>query len=381
MKTDIQKLTNFRHTLHKNAEVSGNENRTAVLVENYIRDCKPTSMITQLGGTGILATWDSGAPGKSLLIRSELDALPITEVNTFNYISETDGVSHKCGHDGHSTILCAVAEYLNNNNPVSGKVHLLFQPAEETGAGAEAVLADKLFDKAEADFAVALHNLPGYPLNEVVVKENTFTAAVTSIIIYLQGKTAHAGEPENGINPALAIAQIISEGLALENNNPEDDNMSVITPVFIEMGEKAYGISAGEGEVHLTVRCWNDENLDKLCKAIESLSGDIAQKYKLKYSFEYTQTFHANINEHEITELVRRSADQNKLHKTEKTYPFKWGEDFGLFTSRFKGCMFGIGSGENCPALHNPDYDFPDELILSGSNMFIGIIHELGICK
>jgi metal-dependent amidase/aminoacylase/carboxypeptidase family protein len=147
--------------------------------------------------------------------------------------------------------------------------------------------------------------------------------------------------------------------------------------VYVEMGEKAYGISAGEASVHLTLRCWNDENLHALEKSITTLSSDVAKKHQLQISFDYTQTFHANMNELSATNFVRQSAAKQNLKLTERTYPFKWGEDFGLFTSRFKGCMFGLGSGENSPALHNPDYDFPDELIKTGVTIFSGIINQL----
>jgi amidohydrolase len=256
-------------------------------------------------------------------------------------------------------------------------VSVLFQPAEENGEGAKAMLEDSKFDKHHPDYIFALHNLPAYRLHDIVVKENTFTAAVTSILIELKGRTSHAAEPEHGDNPALAIAEIIQECIALENNHADREDMKVITPVFIEMGEKAYGISAGEGSVHFTIRCWNDENLLQFQNQIEDISKRIGKTHKLNISFDYTQTFHANQNNTEATDLVRNSAKEQKLNLTERGYPFKWGEDFGLFTSKFKGCMFGLGSGETMPALHNPDYDFPDELIPTGVKIFSGIIKQI----
>ena len=216
-------------------------------------------------------------------------------------------------------------------------------------------------------------------MSEVVVKEDTFTAAVNSIIINLNGKTSHAAEPEQGFNPALAVAEILKDSLSLANNFPEKKDMRVVTPVYMELGSKDYGISAGAASVHLTVRCWNDENLHKLEKNIEELSKEIAAKYSLTASFDYTQTFHANMNESSAVNLVRKSASSGKFTLVERSYPFKWGEDFGLFTARYKGCMFGLGAGENLPALHNPDYDFPDELIETGVNVFAGIIDQLNL--
>lgn len=377
MSVNNDQLIKLRRTLHAHPEVSGNEKRTAETVHQFISNCNASNIITNLGGYGILATWDSGKPGNEIMFRSELDALPIQEINEFEHKSTFPGVSHKCGHDGHTVILCALAENLKLHPPTSGKIHLLFQPAEENGEGAAAVIADKKFNAISPQFVFALHNLPGFPINKIVVKEQTFTAAVTSIIIKLDGKTSHAAEPENGINPALAISEILSKSLALENNKPDDDNMIVITPVFIEMGEKAYGISAGHGSVHLTIRCWNDENLKSITTQIEQIANQIAKAHQLQISLEYLQTFHANMNNPAATNIVRKAAENSKLSLMEKPYPFKWGEDFGLFTAKFNGCMFGLGSGEKVPALHNPDYDFPDELITTGLKIFTGIINEI----
>lgn len=381
---NLKQLKEFRRTLHANPEVAGNEIQTAKRVYDFLLTCDADEIITEVGGHGIIATWDSGNSGNEILFRAELDALPIEEINTFAHKSTVKGVSHKCGHDGHTTILCGLAQHLKQNKPAKGKVRLIFQPAEENGMGVKAMLHDEIFDVLDPDYVFALHNLPGYALKEVVVKDNTFTAAVNSIIINLKGKTSHAAEPEHGFNPALAIAEILQESLALQNNNPAKEDMRVITPVFLEMGEKAYGISAGSGSIHLTIRCWNDDNLAKLEADIRALSIRIAKKYHLKESFEFTQTFYANINHVEAANFVRSAVNQSKsssakaeLTLTEREFPFKWGEDFGLFTSRYKGCMFGLGSGINTPALHNPDYDFQDDLIQTGVSIFSEIINQI----
>ncbi len=377
MSVNYEQLKNLRREIHANPELSGKEINTSKKITEFLRACKPDEILTEVGGHGVIASWNSGKPGKEILFRAELDALPIKEINTFDYKSSTSGISHKCGHDGHSTILCGLAQYLAANKLKAGVVRLVFQPAEENGEGAQAILADNKFKKINPDYVFALHNLPGFPLSEVVVKEDTFTAAVNSIIINLNGKTSHAAEPEQGFNPALAVAEILKDSLSLANNFPEKKDMRVVTPVYMELGSKDYGISAGAASVHLTVRCWNDENLHRLEKNIEELSKEIAAKYSLAASFDYTQTFHANMNESSAVNLVRKSASSGKFTLVERSYPFKWGEDFGLFTARYKGCMFGLGAGENLPALHNPDYDFPDELIETGVNVFAGIIDQL----
>ena len=381
MPINYQQLKETRRLLHKHPEISGNEKETAATIYNFIKNCNPTTIINNIGGYGILATWDSLKSGQEILFRAELDALPIKETNTFKHASIYHNVSHKCGHDGHSTILCGVAQYLNNNQPLTGKIHLLFQPAEETGKGAQAVLDDEKTTHIKPDFVFALHNLPGFPLNEIVVRKNTFTAAVNSIIINIEGKTSHAAEPENGKNPALAVAQIINESLAKQHTNITSDQMKIVTPVYMKLGEKAYGVSAGNATIHFTLRCWNDTNLRKLENDIIALSTKICDQQKLKVSFSFTETFSANINNKEATDLVIKCAQLNNFSVTKNSTPFKWGEDFGLFTSKYKGCMFGIGSGLNTPALHNPDYDFPDELLKTGATIFNEIINKILLKK
>jgi amidohydrolase len=372
----INELKRFRRELHKFPELSGQEMATAKRVVNFLKPFKPDQLIENIGGTGVAAIYDAGNEGPVVLIRCELDALPIAEINDFEYRSVYPGLGHKCGHDGHMAIVCGLATQLAQTRPQKGRVVLLFQPAEEDGRGAAAVLADQQFEAIRPDYVFALHNLPGYPLHEVVCRPESFTAAVRSMIVQFKGKTAHAGEPEMGINPALAIAEFMQKSLSLQRP-PEKDDFALVTPIQIEMGEEAYGISAGEGEVKLTLRTWNNVNLDDLSNRLQNIAKEAAQQHGLGLDIKWTQEFAANQNAAKMVELVEQVAKQHQLNYQNKATPFKWGEDFGLFTKRFPGAMFGIGGGEGLPALHNPDYDFPDELIPTGVNLFHGIIQQL----
>jgi amidohydrolase len=374
---DYKKLEKLRKELHANPEISGREEETASKILDFIRGMSPDEILTGIGGTGILATWDSGEEGPGILFRAELDALPIQELGDLPHKSKKKGVAHLCGHDGHSAILCGLAMDLSEARPGKGKIHLLFQPSEENGEGAAAVLADDKFIPIKPDYVFALHNIPGYPLHSLIVKNGSFTAAVNSIIIHLDGKTSHAAEPENGKNPASAMAEILIKSKKLENPNPESTNMRLITPVHAVLGEKAYGTSAGHAEIHFTIRCWDNDKLNLLEKEIESLASTIAGEHEIGCRYEYTQTFLANENDSHCMEIVRSSAGKMKLTVIERDYPFKWGEDFGLFTSKYRGSMFGLGAGNEQPAIHNPDYDFPDELIETGISVFSEIIRQI----
>ncbi|MDN4166088.1 amidohydrolase [Cytophagales bacterium LB-30] len=369
-------LAAFRKELHQHPEVSGQERETAQRIIHFLEKLNPQELITSLGGTGVLATFGGKEAEPEILLRCELDALPIQEINTFAHASQSRGVSHKCGHDGHMAVLCGVAEWLSQQKNLHGKVHLLFQPAEENGEGAKAVLADSRF-QLSPDWVFAFHNLPGYPLGQVVYREGTFTAAVNSLIFRFTGKTSHAAEPEHGINPAFAIAEILQKLDSLSLNDPSNVDMRVISVVHVSVGEEAYGISAGAGELHLTLRCWDDERLRKLENDVKALVHEVAKAQKNQVETSETQTFFANTNDAQAAQLVEKACVEKALDSYKRPYPFKWGEDFGLFTNQFRGCMFGIGAGEDCPALHNPDYDFPDAIIPVGVQAFTGIIQTL----
>lgn len=366
-------LIAFRKDLHRHPEVSQKEQRTQRRIIQFLDTLGIKGK--SIGGTGVIVKFDSGKAGKIIMLRSDHDALPIQEINDFNHKSTVDGVSHKCGHDGHTAIMCGVAEYFKSNPLAKGKLILIFQPAEENGEGAKAVLADALFD-FEPDYVFAFHNLPGYPLHQVVIKDGSFTAAAKSILIKLDGKTSHAAEPELGINPAEAISEIISMFETETQSDLNKDDFALATPVFIHMGEKSYGVSAGHGEVHYTLRTWSSEVMDAFSKRITDQVEKISQKHGLRSTISWTEAFEANKNNPEAVRFIKEAISQNKFDFAERERPFKWGEDFGLFTQKHPGAMFGIGSGEDCPALHNPDYDFPDEIIPTAIKMFTTIVEK-----
>jgi len=188
----INDLITFRKDLHKHPEVSQKEKETQKRIINFLKEQGIDGQ--KIGGTGVMVKFDSKVEGKTVMLRSDHDALAIQEINEFDHKSQNEGVSHKCGHDGHTAIMCGVANYFHEHPIAKGKLVLIFQPAEENGEGAKAVLADSQFDFTP-DLVFALHNLPGYPLHQVVLKEGNFTAAAKTIIIKLDGKTAHAAEP------------------------------------------------------------------------------------------------------------------------------------------------------------------------------------------
>ncbi len=367
----------LRHELHAKPEVANSEYQTAEIIKQYIQKYNPTEIIEGIGGAGLAAIYQYSDTGKTIIIRCELDALPIQEQNKMSYRSINEGVSHKCGHDGHMAIVSSLAKWLDLADFNAGKVILLYQPAEENGQGAERVLQDDRFIRLQPDYIFALHNLPKEPMHQILLMNKGFSAEVQSLIIRLTGKESHAAEPENGINPTLAVSQITAQLSNLNVPNPEEDSFAVLTPVHISVGQPSYGISPGTGEMHYTIRTWNKGEMQPLkTKVLKSIS-EISEEHQLQHDVEWLEYFPASINDRDSNDLVRKAANDNGCDITEKDYPFKFGEDFGWYSDHCKTSIFGLGAGIDTPALHNADYDFPDELIVTGSAMFKAIIRNV----
>src|SRR5262245_29174345 len=174
---DMIDLVGWRRKLHRRPEISGEEMATAREVEAFLSATRPDRVVTGLGGTGLAVVYDGAAPGPTVMFRAELDALPIEELTQVPYHSEVPGKGHLCGHDGHMTILAALGRVLSRQRPRRGRVVLMFQPAEETGAGAAAVLADERFGEVTPDYVFSLHNMPGVPFGEAELREGIVNCA------------------------------------------------------------------------------------------------------------------------------------------------------------------------------------------------------------
>jgi len=369
-------LTSFRRELHAHPELAHSEHATAERVVTFMQQFNPTEIVTGIGGTGVIVTFDSGVEGPTMLFRCELDALPITEVDVDGYASTTVGVSHKCGHDGHMAMIAGLGEALAERPLTRGVVHLLFQPAEETGTGAAAVLNDEAFSRFTPDFAVAIHNMPGFPMHSTVIKPGSITAAVRSFVVRFTGRVAHASEPEKGENPSLAVADLLREADALVIADQHDPEFRLVTPVHVSIGSIAYGIAAGEGEVHFTIRTATNQGLADLQAEITAIAEHVAERDRLSVEIEVVEDFFANVNDPDVTERVRRAAESCGHDIITPEVGMRAGEDFGLFTERFPCCLVLLGAGEEHLPIHNAGYDFPDELILTGVELFEQIVRQ-----
>lgn len=368
----MEKLIELRHKLHINAELSGEEYKTAKILSDSLGSLDPDLVYQNVGGNGILVVFDSKLPGPNFLFRADIDALPIHESMELEYKSSNDGVSHKCGHDGHSTILYGFAKYLVKNRPPKGKVLLLFQPAEETGEGAINVIREiKTF---KIDYSFALHNLPGFPIHYIVYSYGTICCASTGIIINLNGISAHASEPEKGISPANVLAFLIKELPKLSEGDVNNDNYCLLTVVHASLGRESFGIAPSDAKLLITLRSVSTEILDKKSKEVEEIVSELSKMNKLKFEIRYLDRFPAMVNDKEAVDLLKEAAVLGNLKTIEKEEPFRWSEDFAHFSSISKAVLFGVGVGENHLPLHNSNYDFTDKVIPTGIKIWKSIL-------
>lgn len=375
--TDIVELTSFRRRLHRFPEVSGEEKETAARICAMLAQHSPDQTITELGGHGVAAVFNGADEGPTVLFRCELDALPIFETSDISHRSTIPGKGHLCGHDGHMTIIAGLARILSRNRPARGRVVLLFQPAEENGVGAEAVIADPKFETIAPDFAFSLHNMPGLPLGHVGLKSGPVNCASRGMRITLFGKSSHASEPEKGNSPMPVLSSLMPALTALSEGLPEDEDFALATITHAQMGAPAFGIAPGEATLFVTLRTLIDDRMQALCDRAEALLADTAKTHGLRASHNYEDVFLHCENGTQATAIIARALDALGISHDERGLPMRASEDFGRFGHSAKSAMLFLGAGADHAAVHNPDYDFPDDLIPQGVRIFERITRDL----
>ncbi len=377
--SDIAELTDWRRELHKFPELSGEEAKTAERVAAMLKKARPDNLVTGLGGHGVAAIFDGKEVGPSVLFRCELDGLPIQELNPdLPHVSQVPGKGHLCGHDGHMTILAATARWMGRNRPDKGRVILLFQPAEEDGSGAQKVLDDPRFEGIRPDYSLSLHNFPGLPLGHAVISDGPMNCASRGMKITLRGRTSHASQPEMGVSPSLAIASLIQEFSRLGNStDAADPDFSLVTVTHARLGEPAFGVAPGYSELWITLRTQKDARMEQLAKTAQELVEKSAAAFGLEHEISLHDVFHHCENDSEANGILRDALRAEGIPLGAVELPMRGSEDFGRFGSCSKSAMFLLGSGTDMASLHNPDFDFPDDLIPIGARVFIRVVRNL----
>lgn len=376
--TQIDELKDIRRELHTIPEISGAEKKTAAYIKEKLRETGADEIKDQIGGQGIIAVYKGSESdqGKTLMIRAELDALAIDEQNEIPYKSATKNRMHACGHDGHMAIVLGVGIWLKENRPAKGRVILLFQPSEETGEGAGRMMENSEFKKIKIDRGIALHNLPGYKKNTIYIRSNSFALASVGVKIRFLGKSSHAAFPREGINPSAIIAKLIEEFEEIKTKIAKGDQFQVLTITYIKVGEPAFGINPGTGEVGITIRAETDEAIDQLYSKVEQIIHDIRSHFGGDVEYEKKEPFAATVNDQEGVDQLKKVAETVGVNVETLEKPIAWSEDFGEFRKKCSITLFGLGAGEDIPSLHSEQYDFDDDLISTGVSVFCKWIKE-----
>ena len=380
-------LETLRHKLYKNAELSGQEKETNKIINKFLEKTKPDIHYKNVGGYGIVAIYKGLEEGMNILLRADIDGLNIPSGQRTTDNRQQSGskansqlpianclYSHRCGHDGHATILCGLAMRYGKKRPEKGDVILLFQPAEETGEGAQAVINDPLFKELKFDAAFALHNLPAYAKHQIVLKKGCFASASLGLKLIFDGATSHASQPEKGNNPQRMITTLLDAFQKKYENLKKDKYHTTLTVTHVVIGEETFGVAPGHAEIWLTLRSQDDNSLKKLTDSTIALSEYVAKEFKLKFSHSIQEAFNATMNSSREADIVEQAAKELKLSVNNIKEPFPWSEDFGRFGSLCPSCLFGIGCGFEHEPLHSPTYEFEDEIIDTGIDVFEKIV-------
>ena len=340
---ELADIRALRLALHDCPERSGQEHRTRAMLMDFL--AKPTSLELHPCGAGFYAAHrEPKADKPSVALRADYDALALPG----------GGAAHLCGHDGHAAALCGAALSVEGER-LDRNVFFLFQPAEETGAGALECL--ELFQRERVDQIYGAHNLPGFPLGQVFIRPETFACASQGVILSFLGRPTHAAFPEHGLSPAQGVGRLLC-ALPELARPARYGGMTLCTVIGVRMGERSFGTAASQAEVWLTLRAERDEDLGLLFAEILRLAGALAAESGLAFDHRVQDVFPATVNSPDCARRVLELCGGRVLET-----PMRWSEDFGYYLGHCPGAFFGIGAGESCPPLHTEDYQYPDALL------------------
>ncbi len=387
IQTEADQLAQLRRDIHAHPELCFEEFRTSDLVANTLTEWGiPVHRgLGKTGVVGIVHGRDGGACGRGVGLRADMDALPMTELNTFEHRSRFAGRMHACGHDGHTAMLLAAAQYLAKHRDFDGTIYLIFQPAEEGGGGARTMIEDGLFDLFPMDAVFGMHNWPGYPSGSFAVSPGPVMASSNEFKITIHGKGCHAALPHNGIDPVPVACQMVMAFQTIVSRNKKPVEAAVISVTMIHTGE-ATNVVPDVCELQGTVRTFSTAVLDMVENRMREVAEHTCAAYGARCDFEFHRNYPPTINSSDEAAFARQvmldlvGADQ-VLHQE----PTMGAEDFAFMLQVKPGayCFIGNGDGQHRGSypgtghdsgpctLHNPHYDFNDKLIPLGGSYWV----------
>ncbi len=379
-------IAGYRRAMHENPQTAYEETFASGLVQDKLKEWG-IPFEAGLGVTGVVATiqGQKNTSGKAVGLRADMDALDIIEEANKPWISKTPGKMHGCGHDGHTAMLLGAAKYIKENPNFDGTVHLIFQPAEEGGKGAHAMIADGLFAKFKCDRVFGLHNWPSIPRGKAAVRTGPIMASSDNFKIDVLGRGGHAAQPHRTIDPIIIGSQIVGALQTLISRSRKPTDPAVLSITNFNAGSGAYNVIADNAYLTGTLRTYDQELRKNLSARIGEVARDVARSMGGDVKYEYNFVLDPTINEAASTEFC--AGIMKKLFGSDNVDtnvdPSMGGEDFGAMLLEKPGCYIWMGQGEPEQAasnhnfgLHTPRYDFNDEIIPLGIEYWARIVEE-----
>jgi amidohydrolase len=373
-------LTAFRRDLHAHPELGFEENRTAQRVVAALRAAGVDEIHEGIGKTGVVGVVHgaSKGTGRMLGLRADMDALPLAEDNDFAWRSCTRGRMHACGHDGHTAMLVGAARYLAETRKFDGSAVLIFQPGEEGFAGAKAMIDDGLFERFPVEAVYAMHNWPSLPPGHVGVNPGPMMAAADRIEIVVHGKGGHGAHPYLAVDPVLVAGHIITAVQSIVARNVSPVDSAVISLCAMQAGDVgAFSVIPREARLVGTVRTFRPEVQDMVEERLARLVDSVAVGFGATATLHYTRTYPATINSGEHAEFAAdvAAAIVGEDRVTRQMPPSMGAEDFSFMLQVKPGAYLRLGQGGGA-FLHNPRYDFNDEVLPLGASIFAGLVER-----
>jgi amidohydrolase len=374
-------IQQIRRDIHAHPELCFEEHRTSEVVAQKL-EAWGIPIIRGLAGTGIVGVLKNGTSERAIGLRADMDALPMQEINTFAHTSKHDGKMHACGHDGHTAMLLGAAHYLSKYKEFDGTVYLIFQPAEEGGGGARRMIEEGMFDKYPMDAVFGMHNWPGAAVGTFGVTPGPMMASSNEFEVIVRGKGAHAAQPHKGIDPIIVAIQMAQSWQTIVSRNASPLESAVLSVTQIHSGS-ATNVIPDEATLIGTVRAFSTEMIDLIEKRMRTIAEHTAAAFDAQVDFRFKRNYPPLINHAKETafaaEVMRSVVGADKVD--ERVEPTMGAEDFSFMLQAKPGCYVFLGNGDGghrdmghglgpCN-LHNPSYDFNDDLLPIGATYWV----------
>jgi len=378
IKRDHALLTEWRRDFHAHPELAFEEERTAALVAERLQSFG-IEVETGIAKTGVVGKLKAGTGNRAIALRADMDALPMQEGNDFAHASTIPGKMHGCGHDGHTTMLLGAAKYLAETKGFDGTVYFIFQPAEEGAGGAEVMVKEGLFDRFPVEAVYGMHNWPGMPVGKVGASAGPMMAAFDTFDLYIRGKGGHGAMPHQAVDSVLVACEVVGALQSITSRNTDPVDALVVTVTQIHGGD-AYNVIPGEVHLAGTVRSFREEVRDSVAPAMKRIADGICAAYGATAELRYDKLYPATVNSVEETEqAVAAAAAVVGADAIDRSpVPSMGAEDFAYMLREKPGSYIWMGNGDvggGCK-LHNPGYDFNDEIIPIGVSYWAELVEQ-----